>query len=100
MDEHKLRESEIYVLIDAPEARSDVLQYGSALKFDVQKLGDALEQFTSNISQAIARCKNLAPDLQLDAVEVEAKLTAEFGLALVSKAGIEGGIRFTFKRTK
>lgn len=85
----------LYVLIDEP---ADIEQFGGPKEIDADKLGEHLQKFSSAISHALEKCKSLAGQFELKEVSLEAKLTAEFGFVLVSKAGVEGSVTLKFER--
>jgi hypothetical protein len=87
--------SSVYVLIDEP---ADLEQFGGPKEIDADKLGDHLQKFSGAISRALEKCKNLAGEFELKEVSLEAKLTAEFGFVLVSKAGVEGAVTLKFQK--
>ena len=87
----------VYVLIDDA---NDVAQFGGPSEIDADKLGDHLKRFSDGISQALDHCKTLAGEFDLTEISIEAKLTAEFGFVLVSKAGVEGSVTMKFSRRK
>ena len=85
----------IYVLYDDG---ADVAKFGGPREIDAEKLGQNLQKFTNAISRALATCKTIAGDFELREISLEAKLTAEVGFVLVSKAGVEGTVTLNFKR--
>jgi hypothetical protein len=87
--------SSVYVLIDEP---ADVELFSGAKEIDADKLGEHLQNFSGGISRALEKCKSLAGEFELKEVTLEAKLTAEFGFVLVSKAGVQGGITLKFQK--
>lgn len=87
--------STLYVLIDEP---GDVERFGGPREIDADKLGDHLQKFTEAVSRALEKCKRLAGQYELSEVSLEAKLTAEFGFVLVSKAGVEGAVTLKFAK--
>jgi hypothetical protein len=86
----------LFVLIDEP---SDVERFGGPKEIDADKLGEHLQQFSHAISRALEKCTSPAGQFELKEVSLEAKLTAEFGFVLVSKAGVEGAVTLKFERT-
>ena len=92
----------IWVLVDAPQD-SDLAQYAGPVQIDVERLGEHFETFTKAISKVIEKCSQpLGPRNQFELTEIalEAKLSAEVGLTLVSKGGVEGTFGFKFERKK
>jgi hypothetical protein len=90
----------IWVLLDAPEG-GDLSRYAGPVQIDAEKLGEHFRSFTSAVSKALESCRSLAGEFELSEVAIEAKLSAEVGFALVSKAGVEGVVGFKFeKRSK
>ena len=89
---------EVWVMIDAPVGEADVQRYSLPQKLSVNKLGEHLQSFASSISDALRNCKTIAGDFELSEVTLEAKLIAEFGFVLVSKAAVEGAISLKFAR--
>jgi hypothetical protein len=87
----------IWVLLDAPEG-GDLSRYAGPVQIDAEKLGKHLRSFTSAVSRALEKCKSLAGEFELLEVMIEAKLSAETGFVLVSKAGVEGTVGFKFGR--
>jgi len=87
----------IWVLLDAPED-GDLARYAGPVQIDAQKLKQHFQSFTSVIAKALEGCKPRKGDFELSEIAVEAKLTAEAGFALVSKAGVEGTVGFKFER--
>lgn len=85
----------VYVLIDEPR---DLEQFGGPKEIDADKLGEHLQKFSDAISRALEKCKSLAGQFELKEVSLEAKLTAEFGFVLISKAGVEGAVTLKFER--
>lgn len=85
----------IWVLLDAPEG-GDLSRYAGPMQIDAEKLGEHLRSFTSAVSKALEKCKSLAGEFELSEVAIEAKLSAEAGFVLVSKAGVEGTVGFKF----
>ena len=92
----------IWVLVDGPTG-SDLAQYSGPLQIDVEKLGEHFEAFTSAISRAIEKCSKplgTQSEFELNEITLEAKLSAEVGLTLVSKGGVEGTFGFKFEKKK
>ncbi len=87
--------STVFVLIDEP---GDVEKFGGPKEIDADKLGEQLRKFSDAIGRALQQCKRLAGDFELNEISLEAKLTAEFGFVLVSKAGVEGAVTLKFSR--
>jgi len=85
----------IFVLIDEP---GDVEKFGGPKEIDADKLGEQLRRFSDGIRRALQQCKCLAGEFELSEISLEAKLTAEFGFILVSKAGVEGAVTLKFSR--
>lgn len=85
----------IFVLLDDPD---DVAAFAGPKEIDVDKLGDQLKRFTEAISKALERCRSVGGQYDLAEIVLEAKLTAEVGFALVSKAGVEGTVSLKFAR--
>jgi hypothetical protein len=85
----------IFVLIDEP---GDVEKFGGAKEIDADKLGEQLRRFSDAIGRALQQCKRLSGEFELNEISLEARLTAEFGFVLVSKAGVEGAVTLKFSR--
>jgi hypothetical protein len=85
----------VFVLIDEP---GDVEKFGGPKQIDADKLGEQLKSFTDGIGRALQQCRRLAGEFELSEITLEAKLTAEFGFVLVSKAGVEGAVTLKFSR--
>lgn len=85
----------IYVLLDEP---SDVAKFGAPKEIDADKLGEHLDRLSSAVSRALGHVKSLAGEFQLSEISLEAKLSTEVGLVLVSKAGVEGAVKLKFVR--
>jgi hypothetical protein len=92
-------EDVIWVLLDAPEG-GDLSRYAGPVQIDAEKLGEHLRTFTGAVSKALRSCRTLAGEFELTEVTLEAKLSAEVGFALVSKAGMEGTVSFKFEKEK
>jgi hypothetical protein len=87
----------LFVLMDEP---GDVERFAGPKEIDADKLGEQLQKFGDAISRALDKCKRLAGEFELKEISLEAKLTAEFGFMLVSKAGVEGAVTLKFERSK
>jgi hypothetical protein len=85
----------LYVLIDDA---ADVEKFGGPKEINADKLGEHLLKFSDAISRALEKCKSLAGQFDLKEVSLEAKLTAEFGFVLVSKAAVEEAVTLKFER--
>lgn len=85
----------LYVLIDEP---GDVEKFGGPKEIDADKLGEQLQKFSDAISRALQKCKSIAGEYELQEISLEAKLTAEFGFVLVTKAGVEGAVTLKFAK--
>jgi hypothetical protein len=94
-DEHFPLKPSIYVLLDEPDS---IAEFGGPVQIDADRLGDQLQAFTEAMSRAFSRCHLLAGEFMLTEIELEAKLTAEFGFMFVSKAGVEGAVTLKFAR--
>lgn|ERR1700731_4113893 len=87
----------LFVLVDETE---DLQKFGGPKEIDADKLGEQLQKFGDAISRALDKCKRLAGEFELKEISLEAKLSAEFGFMLVSKAGVEGAVTLKFERSK
>jgi hypothetical protein len=87
--------STVFVLIDEP---GDVEKFGGPKQIDADKLGEQLRAFSDAIGRALQQCRRLAGEFELNEISLEAKLTAEFGFVLISKAGVEGAVTLKFSR--
>jgi hypothetical protein len=88
----------IWVLVEESERDNELAQYAGFLGIRVEKLKEQLEQFSASMNDALSGVKTLAGEFELKEIKLTASISAEKGFMLVSKAGIEGGIEFTFKR--
>lgn len=91
---------EVWVLLDAPAGAKDqdLMSYGGPQRIDVAKLGEHLQSFTSAMTEVLKKVKTLAGDFELSEVSLQAKLTAEVGFVLITKAGMEGAIDLKFAK--
>jgi|SRR5580704_15609236 hypothetical protein len=85
----------LYVLIDES---ADVQKFGGPKEIDADQLGEQLQKFSDAISRALQKCKSIAGQYELQEISLEAKLTAEFGFVLISKAGVEGAVTLKFAK--
>jgi hypothetical protein len=85
----------LFVLVDD----EDLQKFGGPKEIDADKLGEQLQKFGDAISRALDKCKRLAGEFELKEISLEAKLSAEFGFMLVSKAGVEGAVTLKFERS-
>jgi hypothetical protein len=90
-------ERPIFVLLDDA---ADVAKFGGPQEIDAAQLGAQLQRFSSAVSEAVSHCKSIGEEFDLTEITLQAKLTAEFGFVLVSKAGVEGAVTLKFSRTK
>ena len=98
-ENHSTNESVIWVLVDTPEG-GDLSHYSGGLEISLDRLKGQFQSFTSKISEILEGCRSLAGDFELGEVTITAKLSAEVGFVLVSKAGMEGGIDFKFVKKR
>lgn len=89
----------VWILLDSP-SEGDLTRYSGPLQIDVGQLKQYLQSFASAMAETLEGCRLLAGDFELQEVSMKAKLSAEAGFMLVSKAGIEGGIDLKFVRNK
>lgn len=87
----------IWVLVDQP-TDGDLSRYAGSMQIDAEKLGQHLQSFVSAISKSLEKCGACVGDFELAEVTIKATLSAEVGLVLVSKTGINGGIDLKFQK--
>jgi hypothetical protein len=96
----ELAPDELWILVDEegrPEA--ELARYWGRKRFSAEALGDKLQEFTATLSRALSKIQQIGSGFELSEVSVDARLSADFGFELIAKAGVEGGITLTFKRS-
>jgi hypothetical protein len=92
--------TDIWVLTDTTDPKvAQIRPYGALEKIGPDKLGDLMRQFTESMGQALGRVQRIGKEWSLDEVTVTVSVNGEVGIALVGKAGAEGGIELTFRRS-